>query len=94
MSEENGRSESFGERLARLEASHVKLMTDHEVAWTRHEAFVAEQDREWERQQERWQKYDSWREEYKLRSEQLDKRIADLVSGFGAFIADLREEDK
>jgi hypothetical protein len=40
-------------RFNRLEASHVKLMTDHEGFVKEHEAFVAEQEREWQNQQER-----------------------------------------
>jgi hypothetical protein len=69
------------ERLEALEASHVRLMTDHELflkeqelAWEKHQAFmaehrefVAERDRAWQRQQERWVK--------------IDERIDKLVSG-------------
>ena len=69
-------------------ASHVKLMTDHELfvkeqdrAWERHERFVAEherfvaeQDRAWERQKER--------------DALINARIDKLVSGIGRFIAD------
>ena len=62
MSDTNGHNASpkpeWLERLDRLDASHVKLMTDFEVAWAKHEQFVEEQDREWERQQERWRQYD------------------------------------
>ena len=83
-------SVSLSEQLDRLEASHVKLMTEHEVFVKEHEARVAEQDREWERQQERWRQNDLQREkdreDSRLRGAELDRRIADMVSGFGEFI--------
>lgn len=50
MSETNGSKD----RLDRLEASHVRLMTEHELFVEEHETLVADQDREWERQKERW----------------------------------------
>lgn len=78
------------EEFDRLTASHVKLMTDHEVFVHEHDKRVAEQDREWERQAERWRRYDEARErdrkEQKARDEAIDKRIADLVSGIGALV--------
>jgi hypothetical protein len=53
--------------MNRLEASHVKLMTDHEVFWSHHREFVAQQERNRERheaffaEQERaWAGSTSW----------------------------------
>jgi hypothetical protein len=83
MSETNGNPK---DRLDRLEASHVRLMTEHELFVREHEKWVAEQDREWERQQERWRQYEVDREAAKARGEELDRRIAELVSGIGEFI--------
>jgi len=84
MSETNGQSES---RLDRLEASHIKLMTDHEVFWAHHQEFVAQQERAWAR-------HDAWVAEQELawerqkeRDAALDARIEKLVSGIGSFIA-------
>lgn len=86
MSDTNGTPEKPQDRLARVEASHVQLMTDHELfvrqqeaAWARHEKFVEEQNREWERQQERWKQQDA-------RDKALGERIDKLVSGIGEFI--------
>ena len=49
------------------------------------------QDREWERQKERWRQYDLQREkdreESRARGADIDRRIADLVSGIGEFIS-------
>jgi hypothetical protein len=61
-------------------------MTEHELFMKRHEAFVAEQDREWERQKERWREYDAWREQDRARGAALDERIDKLVSGIGEFM--------
>ena len=73
-----------------LEARHVRLMTEHEIFVKEHAARVAEQDREWERQKERWRQYEIERREDRERERErgieLDKRIADLVSGIGEFI--------
>jgi hypothetical protein len=82
---------SFKERLEQLEASHIKLMTDHEL-------FVKEQEAAWEKNRENWERHDRWQEafdaqraedrkEEKRRGEELDKRIAKLVSGIGEFIS-------
>jgi hypothetical protein len=83
MSDTNGQNES---RLDRIEASHVKLMTDHAL-------FVAEQDRAGERHQifvkeqdEHWRRYEAQRQEDRERGIALDKRIADLASGTGEFM--------
>jgi hypothetical protein len=93
VSETNGGNDpNFSERLARLEASHVKLMTDHEVAWARHEKFVAQQDREWERQKELWKQNELAHERFLAADAALGKRIADLTSGIGAFIARLEKK--
>ncbi len=77
MSETNGNNGAT--QLDRLEASHVKLMTDYGLfvaeqreAWERHERFVAEQDRAWERQRER--------------DVALDACIEKLISGIGEFM--------
>jgi hypothetical protein len=77
---------SVQDQLERLTQSHVKLMTECDVAWSRHKEFVEEQNRERERQQERWKQYESWRREEKERGAELDRRIAQLVSGIGEFI--------
>ncbi len=47
----------------------------------RHKEFVEEQNREWQRQQGRWKKYDVWREQEKQRRIEIDRRIAQMVSG-------------
>ena len=95
MSETNGHGESRLDRieqlLDRVTASHVKLMTDHELAWAKHEKFVEQQDREWERQKELWKQRDAQyevdRRAWKEADEALGKRITDLVSAFGDYIA-------
>lgn len=91
MSETNGSGESFKEKFDRLEASHVKLMTDHEV-------FRAEQDQLWKAHDAKMRE---WDEQHKAslkeadeRGRDLDKRIADLVSGIGTFIAESRAARK
>jgi hypothetical protein len=88
MSETNGnpKDEPTKDRLDRLEASHVRLMTDHEVFVKEHEKWVAEQEREWERQKERWAKYDERCEQDRLRRVELDERLDKLVSGIGELI--------
>jgi hypothetical protein len=73
-------------QLEKPTQSHVKLMTECKLAWSRHKEFVEEQNREWERQQERWKQHDRWRQEEKERGVELDRRIAQLVSGIGEFI--------
>jgi len=84
MSDTNGQNDQT--RLDRLEASHVKLMTDYglfvtaqEQAWARHEKFVAEQELAWKRQQEHW-------ERQRERDKALDERIDKLVGGIGEFM--------
>lgn len=77
---------TLSERLDRLEASHVQLMTEHEVAWAQHEKFVEQQDREWERQQKRWQQYEIDRAADRARGAELDRRISDLVSAIGEYM--------
>jgi hypothetical protein len=87
MSETNGNS---GDRLERLEASHVRLMTEHELFVKEHEKFVATQALEWKRQKKRWRKSDLQRQEdyqrEQARGAALDMRIEKLVSGLGQFI--------
>ncbi len=70
-----------------LEASHVKLMTDHEIFLKEHEAFVKEQEREWEWQKERWRQYAVQRQEDRERDRVLDERISKLVVAIGQLIA-------
>jgi hypothetical protein len=77
---------SMTERIQALEASHIRLMTDHEVflkeqeaAWRKHEAFVAKQDLEWERDRERWK-------EARERGRELDERISKMIGGIGEFM--------
>ncbi len=74
------------ERFQRLEESHVRLMTQHEV-------FVQEQERSWQEHKEFVKEQDAWKRDYDARCEsdrrerrELDKRIADLVSGIGEYI--------
>ena len=90
MSETNGNS---SERLDRLEASHVRLMTEHELFVKEHEKRVAEQDIEWEREKDRWRQrdleFERERKERKEADAELARRVAELVSGMGAFIARL-----
>ena len=78
------------ERLDQLEASHVKLMTEHELevrrndkAWKRHRRFVREVEARRVADDARWAAY---REEQKQREDGLDARIEKLVSGIGAFL--------
>lgn len=82
--------ERSAERLKRLEHSHVQLMTNHDVFVREHMKRVEEQDREWQRQLERWPKSDEQREqdrrETRSRGEEIDRRISDLVSGIGEFM--------
>ena len=91
MSEKNGGENlTFSERLALLEASHVRLMTEHEVFLKEHEKRVAEQDREWEREKERWKQrdleYERDRKAWREADDVLGRRITDLVSGMGEFM--------
>jgi len=74
------------DRLARLEASHVRLMTEHEVFWKEHLEFVKSQDIAWARHQEFQRQYEEDRKESARRGADLDKRISDLVSGMGEFM--------
>ncbi len=76
----------FIERLNALDASHVRLMTEHEV-------FVREQEKSWEENRKAWAEHRAWLKEYDARCAQdrldrvaLFKRIEDLVSGMGEFI--------
>jgi hypothetical protein len=73
-------------RLEKLEASHIKLMTEHEV-------FLAEQERAWQRNDREWARHQEWltrfekqREQDRERNVELDKRISDLVRGIGEFM--------
>jgi len=79
------------ERIERLEESHIKLMTERETedrkndrAWKRHRRFMREHDARMAADDARWAEH---REDQKQRGLALDQRIADLVSGIGAFIA-------
>jgi len=95
MSEGNGiNAESWRERFDRLEASHVKLMTDHEVfvaeqekAWARHEKFAAEQEKAWAR-------HEKFMAAQEKRGAALDARIEKLVSGIGAYMRSARPAKK
>lgn len=82
MSETNGHTPKpeWLERLERVEASHVKLMTDHEVFRREHDEFVRQYDAE----------RVADREEWKARGEATDARIAQLVSAIGEFIRESR----
>jgi hypothetical protein len=91
VSESNGSGNpkpEWLERLERVEASHVKLMTDHEV-WTRDQERLFER---WEREREadraEWKQRDeAYDKRFKEMGEALDARIAGLVSAMGAFVA-------
>jgi hypothetical protein len=79
------------ERIERLEESPIKLMTERETedrkndrAWKRHRRFMREHDARMAADDARWAEH---REDQKQRGLALDQRIADLVSGIGAFIA-------
>ena len=79
------------ERLDMLEASHVRLMTEHELevrrndkAWKHHRRFVREVEGHRVADDARWAAY---RAEQKDRDVNLDARIDKLVSGIGEFIA-------
>lgn len=74
------------ERFQRAEENHVRLMTQHEI-------FVQEQERSWESHREFVKEQEAWQRDYDARCEsdrrerrELDKRIADLVSGIGEYI--------
>lgn len=88
MSETNGDKPEWLERLERVEASHVKLMSDPEL-------FVKEQERDWPAQRKRWRKAGQrateldarpavLAEESARRGAELYARIANLVSAIGA----------
>jgi predicted metal-dependent hydrolase len=83
MSETNGKSEDWRERLDRVTASHVQLMTDVEVFRREHAEHVRRHD-EFER------RYDAQREadraEAKARGEAIDARIDKLVGAIGEFM--------
>ncbi len=83
MSETSGHGES---RLDRVEASHVKLMTEHAL-------FIKEQEIAWQKNKESWDRHEAWLSEYKLKCQEdrargaaLDERIDKLVGGIGDFI--------
>jgi len=84
MNDTNGQSNES--RLDRLEASHVKLMTDCEIVWSQHREWMAEQEREWERQKERWKQHDIDRAESAARGKAIDERIDKLISVVGALM--------
>ena len=74
---------STSERLDRLEASHVRLMTEHEILFREYEVFIG--------------KHQEWLREYDARCERdredrkdLDRRISELVSGVGQLIREGR----
>ena len=81
---------SFQERLEQLEASHIALMAEYEVevrrndrAWRRHRRWL----REYNLQREQDREDEIRRRAYAdARAADLDRRIADLVSGIGEFI--------
>jgi transcription elongation GreA/GreB family factor len=79
MSDTNGNTPKpeWLERLERVEASHVKLMTDHEV-------FVRDYDRQQEADRAELKAYHA---EWKARGEATDRRIETLVKAMGEFIA-------
>ena len=77
MSETNGNEPEWLERLERVEASHVKLMTDHEV-------FVKEQERDWRQQRKRWRKAEQRAAELAARGGiDFQKRSAEIEAKVG-----------
>jgi hypothetical protein len=81
MGETNGHGKpkpEWLERLERVEASHVQLMTDHEVFRREHDEFVRRYDAQ----------RDADREEWKARGEAMDRRIEALITAMGSFIGE------
>ncbi len=64
------------ERFERLKSSHVRLMTEHEV-------LAAEYEKAYAAHLEWLKAYDARCEQDRLDRKDLDRRIADLVSGIG-----------
>ena len=78
------------ERLDRLQASHLQLMTEHEVLFREYEVFIAEH-KEWLRAYDaRCERDREDRREMGKELDNLGKRISDLVSGIGEFIREPR----
>jgi chaperonin cofactor prefoldin len=82
MSDTNGANPKpeWLERLERVEASHIKVMTDFEVFAAEHAKFVKEQD-------ERGRALDKRLDRMEAHEERIDERIDKLVSGIGALAA-------
>lgn len=83
------------DRFERLEASHVRLMTDLELfskaqdkAWKQHRRRMKDFDR---RLRENEADHKRMREEADQRNTELRDRIAELTSGMGAFIREFSE---
>jgi hypothetical protein len=74
---------STSERLERLETSHVRLMTEHEVLFREYEVYIG-QHKEWLREYDARCERD--REERREMGKELDRRILELVSGIGQFL--------
>jgi hypothetical protein len=90
VSETNGHSSpkpEWLERLERVEASHIKVMTDFEVFAVRHEQWIAEQERAWEAQGKRGEALDKRLARMEAHEKRIDERIDKLVSGIGALAA-------
>jgi len=96
MSETNGHNAPKPEwldRLERVEASHVKVMTDFEVFAQRHEQWAIEYERRWEAQEKRGKALDKRLDRLEANGERLDARIDKLVSGIGA-LAGIKLDEK
>ena len=78
---------STSERLERLETSHVRLMTEHEVLFREYEVFIG-QHKEWLREYDARCERD--REERREMGKELDRRILELVSGIGEFLRETK----
>jgi hypothetical protein len=93
MAETNGQGESrldrMRDQLERVQASHVQLMTDHEVFVKEHEKRVEKQDREWEHLRKQ---NELAHQRFLAADAVLAERIADLVSGIGAFMRGGKKE--
>jgi hypothetical protein len=74
---------SASERLERLETSHVRLMTEHEVLFREYEVFIGHH-KEWLREYDARCERD--RDERREMGKDLDRRILELVSGIGEFL--------
>lgn len=87
MSEGNGISaESWRERFDRLEKSHVQLMTEHEL-------WVAENEKSWDEQRNKWAEHLAWKIEADRKFAEQGERVDRLISGIGELIAKMDDRN-